>query len=91
MSSLARGETPAREVEKLDELTREQERLMLGLRLDTGLPLAEAERSVDPAALGRVERLGLATLRADRDGQRTLVLTPRGRRLGGAVTVELLA
>ncbi len=32
---------------------------MLGLRLDTGLPLAEAERSVDPAALGRVERLGL--------------------------------
>ncbi len=91
VSSLARGETPAREVEKLDELTREQERLMLGLRLDTGLPLAEAERSVDPAALGRVERLGLATLRADRDGQRTLVLTPRGRRLGGAVTVELLA
>ena len=64
---------------------------MLGLRLDTGLPLAEAERSVDAAALGRVERLGLATLRADGNGQRTLVLTPRGRRLGGAVTVELLA
>jgi oxygen-independent coproporphyrinogen-3 oxidase len=91
VSSLALGEAPAREVEKLDELTREQERLMLGLRLDTGLPLAEAERSVDSAALGRVERLGLATLRADGDGQRTLVLTPRGRRLGGAVTVELLA
>ena len=91
VSSLALGEAPAREVEKLDELTREQERLMLGLRLDTGLLLAEAERSVDSAALGRVERLGLATLRADRDGQRTLVLTPRGRRLGGAVTVELLA
>ena len=91
VSSLALGEAPAREVEKLDELTREQERLMLGLRLDTGLPLAEAERSVDSAALGRVERLGLATLRADGDGRRTLVLTPRGRRLGGAVTVELLA
>jgi oxygen-independent coproporphyrinogen-3 oxidase len=91
VSSLARGEAPTREVEKLDELTREQERLMLGLRLDTGLPLAEAEHSVDPVALGRVERLGLATLRADGDGQRTLVLTPRGRRLGGAVTVELLA
>jgi oxygen-independent coproporphyrinogen-3 oxidase len=91
VSSLSRAEAPPREVECLDALTREQERLMLGLRLDTGLPLAEAARSVDPAALGRVERLGLATLRAERDGQRTLVLTPRGRRLGGAVTVELLA
>jgi oxygen-independent coproporphyrinogen-3 oxidase len=91
VSSLAQGEAPTREVEKLDELTREQERLMLGLRLDTGLPLADAERSVDPAALGRIEQLGLATLRADGDGRRTLVLTPRGRRLGGAVTVELLA
>ena len=89
--SLAHLTLPTREVEKLDELTREQERLMLGLRLDTGLPLADAERSVDPAALGRIERLGLATLRADGDGRRTLVLTPRGRRLGGAVTVELLA
>ena len=76
---------------EVDASVDEQERLMLGLRLDTGLPLAEAARSVDPAALGRVERLGLATLRAERDGQRTLVLTPRGRRLGGAVTVELLA
>jgi oxygen-independent coproporphyrinogen III oxidase len=91
VTALARGDAPAREVETLNELTRAQERLMLGLRLDTGLPLAEAERSVDPAALGRVERLGLATLRAERDGHRTLVLTPRGRRLGGAVTVELLA
>jgi len=91
VSALSGGEAPVREVETLDEATREQERLMLGLRLDTGLPLAEAERSVDAAALGRVERLGLATLRADGDGQRTLVLTPRGRRLGGAVTVELLA
>ena len=91
VSSLARGEAPPREVEELDERTRARERLMLGLRLDTGLPLSEATPSVDTAALGRVERLGLATLRADGGGQRTLVLTPRGRRLGGAVTVELLA
>jgi putative oxygen-independent coproporphyrinogen III oxidase len=91
VSSLARGEAPLREVEALDERTRAEERLMLGLRLDTGLPLSVAARSMDRAALGRVERLGLATLRADGDGQRTLVLTPRGRRLGGAVTVELLA
>jgi oxygen-independent coproporphyrinogen III oxidase len=91
VSSLGRGEAPPREVEALDERTRAEERLMLGLRLDTGLPLSEAARSMDKAALGRVERLGLATLRADGDGRRTLVLTPRGRRLGGAVTVELLA
>jgi len=91
VTALAQGEAPPREVEELDQLTREQERLMLGLRLDTGLLLAEAQRSVDPTALGRVERLGLATVHADGDGRRTLVLTPRGRRLGGAVTVELLA
>jgi oxygen-independent coproporphyrinogen-3 oxidase len=91
VSSLACGEAPRREVEALDERTHAEERLMLGLRLDTGLPLSEAARSMDSAALGRLERLGLATLRADGDGQRTLVLTPRGRRLGGAVTVELLA
>jgi len=91
VSSLVRGEAPPRELEELDERTRAQERLMLGLRLDTGLPLSEATCAVDTAALGRVERLGLATLRADGDGLTTLVLTPRGRRLGGAVTVELLA
>jgi len=91
VTALARREAPDREIEALDARTRDEERLMLGLRLDTGLPLAEAERSVDPAALGRVERLGLATLRSGGDGQPTLVLTPRGRRLGGAVTVELLA
>jgi putative oxygen-independent coproporphyrinogen III oxidase len=91
VSSLARGEAPLREVEALDERTRAEERLMLGLRLDTGLPLSEAARSMDRAAFGRVERLGLAILRADGDGQSFLVLTSRGRRLGGAVTVELLA
>jgi putative oxygen-independent coproporphyrinogen III oxidase len=91
MASLARGEAPERELERLDEATRARERLMLGLRLDEGLPFPVAERSVDVSALGRLERLGLATLRADRDGPETLVLTPRGRRLGGAVTVELLA
>jgi putative oxygen-independent coproporphyrinogen III oxidase len=91
VTALARGEAPPREVEQLDEQVRAEERLMLGLRLDTGLPLSAAKRSIDAVALGRLERLGLATLRAQRDGHRTLVLTPRGRRLGGAVTVELLA
>ena len=91
VAALARGESPEREVEQLDAATRARERVMLGLRLDDGLPFDAAGSSVDESALGRLERLGLATLRADGDGPRTLVLTPRGRRLGGAVTVELLA
>lgn len=84
------GEVPARDVELLDARVLADERLMLGLRLDTGLPLADAGESVDRAALERLERLGLATRRVGGDGPETLVLTPRGRRLGGAVTVELL-
>jgi hypothetical protein len=64
---------------------------MLGLRLDVGLPFAAAKGSVDTAALGRLERLGLARRCVEDDGPETLVLTPRGRRLGGGVTAELLA
>jgi oxygen-independent coproporphyrinogen-3 oxidase len=90
IAALAGGEAPERDVEPLDEETRARERVMLGLRLDDGLPLAAAQPAVDEDALARVERLGLATLRAGGDGPATLVLTPRGRRLGGAVTVELL-
>jgi putative oxygen-independent coproporphyrinogen III oxidase len=91
IAALERFELPERDVESLEDATRARERLMLGLRLDEGLPFSDAEPSVDASALSRLERLGLATLRADRDGPGTLVLTPRGRRLGGAVTVELLA
>jgi oxygen-independent coproporphyrinogen-3 oxidase len=91
LASLARAQRPDREVEPLDDETRARERVMLGLRLDEGLPLGDAGRALDASALGRLERLGLATLRAERDGRETLVLTARGRRLGGAVTVELLA
>jgi ribosomal protein S19E (S16A) len=59
---------------------------MLGLRLDRPLPLASVGGAVEPAALARVERLGLAERRDD-----GLVLTERGRFLGGAVTAELMA
>jgi oxygen-independent coproporphyrinogen III oxidase len=90
LAALARGEAPAREVELLDVSVRATERVMLGLRLDTGLSLADTGGSLDHAALGRLERLGLAR-RVGEDGPETLVLTPRGRRLGGAVTAELLA
>ena len=91
LDGLDRGESPPREIEPLDENVRAQERVMLGLRLDIGLPFAAAKRSLDHAALNRLERLGLAARRAGEDGAETLVLTPRGRRLGGAVTAELLA
>jgi oxygen-independent coproporphyrinogen-3 oxidase len=91
LAALERVEAPPREVEVLDEGVRAQERVMLGLRLDEGLPFAAAEGALDLAALARLERLGLAMRRACRDGPEDLVLTARGRRLGGGVTAELLA
>jgi oxygen-independent coproporphyrinogen-3 oxidase len=91
IAALGRGERPARELETLDPGVRALERVMLGLRLDEGLPFAAAEGSLDQAALGRLERLGLAARRPGRDGPEALILTARGRRLGGAVTAELVA
>ena len=90
IAALENGESPPREVEALDAQVRVFERVMLGLRLDTGLPLADAGDSLDRTALGRLEGLGLAMRSAGGDGPEALVLTPRGRRLGGAVTAELL-
>ena len=58
---------------------------MLGLRLDEPVPFADVDGALNEKALERLERLGLAERR--RGG---LVLTRRGRFLGGAVTVELL-
>ena len=91
LAAISRGERPERQVELLDEQVREQERVMLGLRLDTGLSLAAATGVVDETVLARFERVGLACRRSERDGHERLVLTPRGRRLGGAVTADLLA
>jgi oxygen-independent coproporphyrinogen-3 oxidase len=90
LSALDGGKPPEREVELLDGQVRDVERVMLGLRLDTGLSLADAGSAIDEGALARFERLGLASRCADRDGRHRLVLTPRGRRLGGGVTAELL-
>ena len=90
LSALGRNEPPERAIEPLAEPVRDLERVMLALRLDSGLLLSAAGSAIDEDALARVERLGLASRRAERDGRERLVLTPRGRRLGGAVTVELL-
>jgi oxygen-independent coproporphyrinogen-3 oxidase len=85
LGALERGERPPREIEALDEATRLRERLMLGLRLDEPVALAEAENVVDREALARFSELGLV----ERDGK-FLTLTSSGRMLGGAISAELL-
>src|SRR3954469_23306068 len=86
LAALASDETPAREHEEIDADIRARERVMLGLRLDEPLTLAEIGHALDPAGLARVEGLGLAE-----HTEATLALTERGRFLGGAVTADLLA
>ena len=85
VGALGEGRRPPREEEALEPEVQSRERLMLGLRLDEPVALAEVEGAVDVAALGRMERLGLARQTAG-----GLTLTTRGRFLGGGVTVELL-
>jgi oxygen-independent coproporphyrinogen-3 oxidase len=86
VAALATGTAPPREIEPIDPATRAVEVLMLGLRLDEPLPLAGVEPVVDHAAVRRLVDRGLVERTPD-----TIRLTPRGRLLGGAVTVELLA
>ena len=64
---------------------------MLGLRLDEPFQLEPVSDVVDPAALARLERLGLVVSPVGDDGGDTLALTKRGRLLGGGVRGELLA
>jgi oxygen-independent coproporphyrinogen-3 oxidase len=75
-----------REIELLDDETRARERVMLGLRLDEPLPVAELRSALDEEGLARAELLGLAV-----DSGETLTLTRRGRFLGGGVTAEIVA
>ncbi|HZO62458.1 MAG TPA: radical SAM family heme chaperone HemW [Gaiellaceae bacterium] len=89
VSALAEGRVPPREVEPLDEATRDRERVMLGLRLDEPLALAGVGTAVDAEALGRLERLGLVA-RSGVNGSERIALTERGRFLGGGVTADLL-
>ncbi len=88
--ALRAGEPPPREVETLDDDTRMRERLLLGLRLDEPLVLAEVDGAIDAEALARLSDRGLVELTANGRGDE-LRLTPRGRFLGGGVTVELMA
>jgi oxygen-independent coproporphyrinogen-3 oxidase len=89
-ATLAEGRRPERDLEPLDDGVRRAERVLLGLRLDEPLRLDGLEGALDRDALARLERLGLAE-RAGVNGEETLVLTERGRFLGGGVTADLLA
>jgi oxygen-independent coproporphyrinogen-3 oxidase len=92
LDALERGERPPREVEQLDDGTRAQERLMLGLRLDEPLALDPAlEDALDQPAVERLARGGFVDLLVGNDAVRSIRLTGRGRPLGGGVTAELLA
>ncbi len=86
LTALAAGSVPERELERVPPPVRALERLMLGLRLDEPLALADVAGSFDEAALSRFERLGLATRDAG-----TKARAPRGRFLGDAVTASLVA
>jgi oxygen-independent coproporphyrinogen-3 oxidase len=90
LAALGCGRRPERDLEPLDEDVRRSERLLLGLRLDEPLRLAGLDAALDRGALERLERLGLA-VREDANGDEALLLTNRGRFLGGGVTADLLA
>ena len=89
IAALASGERPRRDVEMLDEDTRARERLMLGLRLDEPVRVADVDGSVDAAALRHLTITGLVELSSNGTGDE-LRLTNRGRFLGGGVTAELM-
>ncbi len=94
LAALGSGRRPERELEPLDDDVRRRERVMLGLRLDEPLHLADGlAGALDADALARMERLGLAVRGPGGRpaSAETLRLTERGRFLGGAVTAELLA
>ena len=73
-------------IEELDERTRAEERLMLGLRLADGVPLADVAAVVDDRALERLSGLGLAEVGGGR-----LRLHRRGRMLLHDCVAELIA
>jgi putative oxygen-independent coproporphyrinogen III oxidase len=88
---LAAGESPAQAREVLTDAERQEERVLLAVRLADGLPLTDLE----PAARARVAELvaeGLAepVPALGADGERRVVLTLRGRLLADSVVRTLL-
>jgi oxygen-independent coproporphyrinogen-3 oxidase len=90
LTALAAGDAPPCELEPIDAEIHAREVLMLGLRLDEPLVLADVADAVDSDELERLARLGLVELTTNGRGPE-LRLTERGRYLGGAVTAQLMA
>jgi oxygen-independent coproporphyrinogen-3 oxidase len=90
VADLSAGEAPPRALEPIDDETRRRERLLLGLRLDEPVAVAEVGDALDRAAAERLVALGLVERSTNGRGEE-LRLTRRGRFLGGGVTAELLA
>jgi oxygen-independent coproporphyrinogen-3 oxidase len=87
--ALASGKRPSREIEQIDDETHVRELLLLGLRLDEPVAIADVRGALDLDALTRLVDLGLVERSANGRGEE-LRLTRRGRFLGGGVTAELL-
>ena len=83
------GKRPPREIEQIDDETHIRELLLLGLRLDEPVAIADVGGALDLDALTRLVDLGLVERSANGRGEE-LRLTRRGRFLGGGVTAELL-
>jgi len=89
VEALAAGMSPARDLEPIDRETHIRELLLLGLRLDEPVALADVASAVDTDALARLVELDLVELTVNGRGEE-LRFTRRGRFLGGGVTAELL-
>ena len=90
VAALAAGAPPPREIEPIDEATHVRELLMLGLRLDEPVVLADVGDALDRDALARIVELGLVQVTTNGRGEE-LRLTRRGRFLGGGVAADLIA
>jgi len=89
ITALAAEERPPSEIEFIDVETHDREKLLLGLRLDEPLVLADVDGAVARASLNRLVAGGLVELSSNGRGEE-IRLTRRGRFLGGGVTAELM-
>jgi putative oxygen-independent coproporphyrinogen III oxidase len=90
VTAVAAGDPPSREVEAIDEATHRRELLLLSLRLDEPVAVADVHGALDRDALVRLVGGGLVERSVNGRGEE-LRLTRRGRFLGGAVTAELMS
>jgi oxygen-independent coproporphyrinogen-3 oxidase len=83
-AALAAGRDPRRELERLDDVTRARERLMLAARTGARLALSELEPCLERAALAPLAACGYISLRGG-----TLSITRKGRYVANEVCVRL--